>query len=124
MRAWIKKINGLLVSGVLLAIPLSAIVYALQAIHKQMKQFAKIAEPYLAVDSFAGFTLASIIGWLLVIGSLLILGLLSKTPLFSSLARLVEENILSFVPGYRENVERLRTKFDKKLEEERKSSTP
>lgn len=116
MKAFIKTISNLLISGVLLAIPIYAVGYALQALHKQMKKFAEIASPYFPVDNVVGFTLASIFGWLFVICILLALGLLSKTRMFSSLSKTVEENILSFVPGYKENASKLRKKLDQKVE--------
>lgn len=121
MKRIIKKTTQLMISGVLLLIPLYAVGYGLQAMHKQMKQFAHIAAPYMPVDNLAGFALASIIGCLLVIALLAGLGLRAQTRLFSRLSREVEEDVLSFLPGYSENAEKLRAKFDQRIEQMKQS---
>lgn len=121
MKLVIKKMSGLIISGILLLIPIYAVIYVLQAMHKQMKQFADIAAPYIPVDNVVGFALASIIGWVFVIGGLAVLGLLAQTRLFSWFSREVEENVLSFLPGYTANAEKLRAKLEQKIEAEKES---
>jgi uncharacterized membrane protein len=116
MRAFIKKTIDLMISGVLFFIPLYTIVYILVAFEKQMEKFAKLVADYFPVDTVVGFTMASIVGWAFVIGVLVILGLISKTSIALRVSKAIEENILEFIPGYRENSEKIRAKLDDKVE--------
>jgi hypothetical protein len=112
MRAFAKKITNLMISGVLFFIPLYAIIYILIGFQKQMVKFAKLMKDYFPVDTLVGFAFASITGWLLVIGTLVLLGIFSKMPIARRFSKLVENNILDLIPGYREESQKLRAKLE------------
>lgn len=112
MRAFVKKITNLMISGVLFFIPLYAIIYILIGFQKQMVKFAKLMKDFFPIDTLIGFTFASIAGWLLVIGTLILLGLISKTVVARRFSKIVENNILDLIPGYREETQKLRAKLE------------
>ena len=116
MRAFIKKTVDLMISGVLFFIPIYALVAILKALHQQMEKFAKLASAYFPVDNIVGFTLASLFGWLFVIGALVLLGLISKTRSARRVSKAVEENVLDLIPGYKESSERIRAKLSDQVD--------
>ncbi len=117
-----EYIKNNIISGIIILIPIVAIIYALQSVQKHMEKFSKLLSDYIPIDSVLGFAVSSILGWLLVAVALFLIGLVSQINFFKALTANLEENILNLIPGYESNVSKLKGKLDEKVKPDTEES--
>lgn len=100
MKSILKIIKATFLGGILFLAPLILVLVLLE---KGYHIVQKITDPIvnsLPRVKFMGFALQEIIGVTIIVLICFIAGLLAKTVYAKNLVRKIEDNILSFVPGY------------------------
>lgn len=100
MKSFFDRIRSTIISGIVLLVPVFAVMYLLQKIWLGMSGFGQKVSTFLGIRTVAGYRAAPVVTTIILLLIFYFCGLIVRFAMVTRARDWIERNLLVFIPGY------------------------